>query len=226
MADRIVTTAYWNNEDVQGLNGYERAIYLYLITAPNSALCGLYETTVSDISHYSGWSIKRVQASLQTLSEKGKIVFDNGIMFVKKLSDGQHAQKFGGFKHHVSKVNRDLKKPQNEAYRQFYDKFRTLLEPFENPSPTVPELHLKNQKKEPFPKGSRTLKEKEKENINFKQEEGSGGKPSKKVKPETDPESRKIMAEIKEKMGMKPKKNNESNSLENLIPQALEGITP
>lgn len=218
-SDRIVTTAFWNNDDVQGLNGYERAIYLHLITAPGSALCGLYETTLSDIAHYTGWSIKRVETSLATLSEKGKIVYDGGVMFVRKLSDGQHAQKFGGFKHHVHKVSRDLKKPKNKAYEAFSEKFRTLLEGFENPSPEVHEVHIKVKQKEPFSNPSRRVKEKEKENTNVKSlEEGSGEKPL-----PTPDEVKEITSEIKKNLrrgkGVEPIENVLESTLDSIIPQ-------
>lgn len=163
-SDRIISTAFWSHEDVEPLNGIEKSVYLYLMTAPNSNLCGLYDITVSTIAYHTGWTREQVDRALTTLSENKKVYFDSGVIFVKNLSSGQKAEKFGGFKHHVRKISRDLRKPKNKAYSAFLRKFKTLLEGFSNPSGNEVSSLNPSLKNEPSAKGSRTLIVKENSN--------------------------------------------------------------
>lgn len=193
-SDRIISTAFWSHDDVEPLNGIEKSVYLYLMTAPGSNLCGLYDVTVSTIAYHTGWTREQVEQALTTLSDSKKIYYDSGVIFVKNLSNGQKAEKFGGFKHHVKKVSNDLRKPKNKAYSAFLRKFKTLLEGFSNPSGNVispPNPSLQN---EPSAKGSRTLIVKE--NSNNKKKKKNKDEDEKKSKP-VDSQTPEEKAEIK-----------------------------
>lgn len=154
MADRSITTGFWDHDDVQGLAPLDKSIYLYLMTAPGSHICGLYICTFDTIAFHTKWQVSEVRESIARLCKKKRIVYDESLVFVRNMSKWQKAEKFGGFKHHVKKVSIDLRKPQNKAYKAFCKKFETLLEPSENPPRTLPQTVVLE---EPFKKGSRTL---------------------------------------------------------------------
>jgi hypothetical protein len=218
-SDRIVSTAFWSHEDVEPLNGIEKSVYLYLMTAPNSNLCGLYDVTVSTIAYHTGWTSEQVLQALNTLIEDKKVYYDSGVVFVKNLSNGQKAEKFGGFKHHVKKISNDLRKPKNKAYAAFTRKFRTLLEGFSNPSGNEVSLPNPSLKNEPSGKGSRTLIVKEKGNKEKKNKNLNDD--AKKTKTELTPEER---AETKKAIAL-ARSMTKGGHISEAIPQSISAMT-
>jgi hypothetical protein len=171
---RMITTAYWNDDDIQEMSAMQRAFYVFLMTAPDSNICGLFKMTYKTMSFFSGWDIEQVKECVQYLTEKGKLVYDSGLVFVTRMAKHQKGETFGNFNAHCHKVSIELWHEDNNAYDAFLDEFSDNIEEYK----LTGTKGFKKGSKNPSEKGSTNSKGNSKDNnkgnVNSSFERGVG----------------------------------------------------
>lgn len=120
-ADRIITTGFWDDPDFEDVPYLEKFIYVFLFSAPASAVCGYFLCTYKRISEGTGMPLELVKDSVIGLQKKEKIVFDSGFVFVKGMARRQKAENQNYFSDHCKKQFRDGYKPGNKAFEAFME---------------------------------------------------------------------------------------------------------
>ena len=52
---RTVNTRFWSDGYIEGLDPSEKLLYLYLLTNPNTDICGIYELSLRDMAFHTGF---------------------------------------------------------------------------------------------------------------------------------------------------------------------------
>ncbi len=125
---RFITTALWGHEDIQELTGIEKLVFIYLCTAPDSAMCGYYRCTPIDISRDIAFSTTEVLNALEVLETRGLIIYDKPYVLVINMWKQQASESLYTFNSHCLKQCNDLNKPGNRAFDAFYCQFKERIE--------------------------------------------------------------------------------------------------
>lgn len=87
MADfRTIHTRIWTDAWFCELEPDEKLVFIYLFSNPNASVCGMYEMPKRNIALDVGISVDRVSKILNRFSEKGKVFYEDGIVWVVNLN--------------------------------------------------------------------------------------------------------------------------------------------
>lgn len=69
---RYVSTSFWDDEWIQGLDPSEKLLYLYLMTNPLTNIAGVYKTTIRRISFDTGFNNDTIKHIFSKFEKAGK----------------------------------------------------------------------------------------------------------------------------------------------------------
>lgn len=72
---RKIHTTFWSDSFIQTLTPEQKFFFLYLLTNERTRACGVYETSLRQISFDTGYNIETVQKLLDFFEECGKVRF-------------------------------------------------------------------------------------------------------------------------------------------------------
>ncbi len=72
---RYVSTSFWTDPWVQSLEPEERYIYLYLMTGPRTNIAGVYEVTLKDMAHDTGYPIDTISKVIDRFQKDKKAYY-------------------------------------------------------------------------------------------------------------------------------------------------------
>lgn len=69
---RTVSTRFWKDKWIRSLDPIEKMVYLYLLTNPETTICGVYQTTLDEIAHDTGVDHRQLSLILERFAAEGK----------------------------------------------------------------------------------------------------------------------------------------------------------
>jgi len=81
---RSIYCAIWSDSDFRKFSPDEKLVFLYLRTSPLSNLIALYPFWIEPIEQQTGLSREAIQRALSTLSDRGWIAIEDGLVWIKK----------------------------------------------------------------------------------------------------------------------------------------------
>lgn len=86
---RVVNTYFWSDDFILDLKPDEKLLFLYVLTNPQTDLCGAYEIALRKIVFETSLPEKRVLAILDKFARAGKVIYENGWMIVRNFAKHQ-----------------------------------------------------------------------------------------------------------------------------------------
>jgi len=126
--DRSFSSDFWLEDILEKLSTEEKLIYIYIRNNAHTTLCGLFKLPLRAIYEPLKVSEQAVKQTLKKLEKDGKIVYDNGLIFIRDFPESQNSDKVHYLAEHVRKYEKKLRKLDNLAYRAFYERFKETIE--------------------------------------------------------------------------------------------------
>jgi hypothetical protein len=86
---RVVNTYFWSDDFILDLKADEKLLFLYVLTNPQTDLCGAYQIAMRKIVFETGLTEKRILAILEKFESAGKVCYRNGWMMVRNFTKHQ-----------------------------------------------------------------------------------------------------------------------------------------
>ena len=81
-AQRYISTSFWDDAWVQGLEPHEKLLYMYLLTNPLTNIAGVYEITFRRMSFDTGYPIDTLSKAIKKFSEDKKAYFLDDVWII------------------------------------------------------------------------------------------------------------------------------------------------
>ena len=72
---RYISTSFWTDKWIRGIDPSERYIYIYLLTNPETNIAGVYDVTIDRIAFDTGYDERTLRPILDRFSKAGKAHF-------------------------------------------------------------------------------------------------------------------------------------------------------
>lgn len=86
---RVVNTHFWNDDFILDLKADEKLLFLYILTNPQTDLCGAYQIAMKRITFDTGLTAARVRTILDKFEAAEKVCYRDGWMLVKNFAKHQ-----------------------------------------------------------------------------------------------------------------------------------------
>lgn len=86
---RVVNTYFWSDDFILDLKVDEKLLFLYILTNPQTDLCGAYEIAMQKIVFETKITEKRIRAILDKFERAGKACYRDGWMIVRNFKRHQ-----------------------------------------------------------------------------------------------------------------------------------------
>jgi len=128
---RYISTGIWKSDlfrkHLTSID--EKFLYLYLLTSPQSSLCGFYMLSIELVGKHTKIKESRILEILQKLEALNEVIFDTGYLWLPgyiELQDGINAVT----PYHVPGIAGEYDGQQNnKAFNAFCQRFAAILSP-------------------------------------------------------------------------------------------------
>src|SRR5687768_9269287 len=86
---RVVNTYFWSDDFILDLKPDEKLLFLYVLTNPQTDLCGAYQIAMRKIVFETGLTEKRILDILGKFARAEKIIYEDGWMIVRNFTKHQ-----------------------------------------------------------------------------------------------------------------------------------------
>ena len=86
---RTVNTRFWSDGYIEGLDPSEKLLYLYLLTNPNTDICGIYELSLRDMAFHTGFDKDMLMKILGRFQYDEKVYYFHGWIVIKNFIKNQ-----------------------------------------------------------------------------------------------------------------------------------------
>lgn len=94
---RYIDTKFWDDSYVLTLDPSEKLVFLYLLTSPLTAICGVYEIALKRVAFDTGFDQDTVMRILSRFERDGRCIYRNGWIalrnWIKHQSDSPKIQR-------------------------------------------------------------------------------------------------------------------------------------
>ncbi len=107
---RPVETSFWRDAYTTALSPNSKLVFLYLLTNPDSTLCGIYQMPIDNIALDTGLTVKQVSAILKAFTCDNKVHYYNGyVILVNRIRHQWRSPKVKtGIEREMSRISRDI----------------------------------------------------------------------------------------------------------------------
>ena len=86
---RYINTKIWRDSYIEKLDPSEKLLFIYLLTNPDTNICGIYEIPLKIIAIDVGFTIERTQKILTRFEKDNKIKYQDGWIGIKNFMSHQ-----------------------------------------------------------------------------------------------------------------------------------------
>lgn len=105
---RYISTSFWDDEWVQGLDPSEKFVYLYLLTNPLTNIAGVYKITIRRITFDTGYNAETVDRILERFKKDGKAILVGEYMVLPAWPKHQKWEKKDTIREGIDAIIRQL----------------------------------------------------------------------------------------------------------------------
>jgi len=105
---RYISTSFWDDEWVQGLDPSEKFVYLYLLTNPLTNIAGIYKITIRRITFDTGYNAETVGRILERFKKDGKAILVGEYMILPAWPKHQKWEKKDTIREGIDAIIRQL----------------------------------------------------------------------------------------------------------------------
>ncbi len=82
---RYVSTHFWRDTYIDGLDPSEKLLFLYLITNPETNICGIYELPLRVVSSDTGFDVAMIQKMFTKLEQSQRLYYIDGWVIMTRM---------------------------------------------------------------------------------------------------------------------------------------------
>lgn len=86
---RVISTHFWNDDYIIDLRADEKLLFLYILTNPQTDLCGAYQIALKQMAFHTKITPRRVEAILSKFRESGKVCYHRGWILIRNFAKHQ-----------------------------------------------------------------------------------------------------------------------------------------
>jgi hypothetical protein len=87
---RYINTIFWRDEYVSRLDPSEKLLFLYLLTNPDTSICGIYQLPIKIIAVDTGFDKEMVEKILARFERDDKVFYRDGWVIIKNFIKHQN----------------------------------------------------------------------------------------------------------------------------------------
>lgn len=86
---RVINTYFWSDDFILDLRADEKLLFLYVLTNPQTDLCGAYQIAMRKMVFETNLTEKRILVILTKFADAGKVFYEDGWMIVRNFAKHQ-----------------------------------------------------------------------------------------------------------------------------------------